>query len=143
MGEDAVPRRRWVVWALGVYAAVVVVVLLLPVGYSAIVNRLTDWVQGATGVTTFGSGWIEFSANVLMFVPLGFLLTLLFRHPWYGTLLAVALSAGAEIAQIVIPARQATLRDVLANSLGAAIGALIAWVVVLASRRRHAAVSRG
>ena len=95
------------------------------------------------GITFFGSGWIEFVANILMFVPLGLLLTLLLRHHWYGVALALAVSVLAEVAQIVIPSRQPSLRDILANVLGAAIGAAIAWVIVLRQRRapKEAAVS--
>ena len=48
--------------------------------------------------------------------------------------LALLLSIGAELGQIVIPFRQPSLRDVLANALGAVLGAVFAWLVVL---RRH------
>lgn len=128
-------RRRWVVGGLVAYVVVVAVVVLLPVSYAGIVHRLDGWLRDGLGITVFGSGWIEFAANIVMFLPLGFLLTLLFRHPWYGTILAVVLSAGVEIAQIVIPSRQASLRDVVSNGIGAALGAFLAWLVVL--RRDH------
>lgn len=128
-------RRRWVVGGLVAYVVVVAVVVLSPVSYAGIVHRLDGWLRDGLGITVFGSGWIEFAANIVMFLPLGFLLTLLFRHPWYGTILAVVLSAGVEIAQIVIPSRQASLRDVISNGIGAALGAFLAWLVVL--RRDH------
>ncbi|HTH05531.1 MAG TPA: VanZ family protein, partial [Ilumatobacteraceae bacterium] len=102
-----------------------------------IVNRIGDWLRYDVGIDWFGSGWIEFGANILMFVPLGFLLSLLFRRPWVGVVLAVVLSAVAEVAQIIIPSRQPTLRDILANTLGAALGAALAWLIVL--RRGRAA----
>lgn len=124
-------RPRWVIWALGVYVAVVALVVLTPVSYEAIVNTLSNWMRDSLGLTSFGAGWIEFTANILMFVPLGFLLTLLLRHHWWGVALALALSAFVEIAQIVIPSRQPSLRDILANVLGAAIGAALAWLIVL------------
>lgn len=128
-------RRRWVVGGLVAYVVAVAAVVLLPVSYAGIVHRLDAWVREGLGITVFGSGWIEFAANIVMFLPLGFLLTLLFRHPWYGTILAVVLSAGVEVAQIVIPSRQASLRDVVSNGIGAALGAFLAWLVVL--RRDH------
>jgi glycopeptide antibiotics resistance protein len=129
--------RRWIVAGLAVYGLAALAILLLPISYAQIVDGIDGWIRGTLGITFFGSGWIEFAANIAVFVPLGFLLTLLFRHPWYGTILAVVLSAGVEIAQVVIPHRQPTLRDVISNSIGAAIGAGIAWIVI--ERRRHRA----
>ncbi len=125
------------VYGLIAYAVVVAVVLLTPVSYGVITNALGDWLRDVLGVDWFGSGWIEFGANILMFVPLGFLLTLLLRHHWYGVALALVISAGAEIVQIVIPSRQPSLRDILANTLGAAIGAALAWALVLRRTERR------
>lgn len=129
--------RRWVLVCLGVYAFACAIVVLTPVSYAKIVHAIAEWLESAGGITGFGSGWIEFAANILMFLPLGFLLTLLFRHPWYGVALALALSIAVELAQIVIPSRQPTLRDIAANTAGAAIGAALAWLVVLRRRRRR------
>ncbi|WP_313356185.1 VanZ family protein [Microbacterium sp.] len=138
--SDAVPagdpRRRWAAWFLAVYGAIVVAVLVLPIGYSRIVGVIHQWIGDALGVTSFGAGWVEFAANVVIFAPLGFLLTLLFRHPWHGTAVAVALSVAAELGQFVIPARQPSLRDLLANALGAALGALLAVIIVRRRERR-------
>jgi hypothetical protein len=68
---------------------------------------------------------VEFTANVLMFIPFGVLAGLLLpRRLWWlvltgGTCVSVAI----ELAQLLfLPTRVADLRDVLANSLGAAIG---------------------
>lgn len=138
MSEGASVRRRWVIAGLAAYALVVGLVLLLPVSYSGIVNRIGDWLRDGFGMDWFGTGWIEFGANILMFVPLGFLLTLLFRHPWYGVALALALSAAAELAQVIIPSRQPTIRDILANTLGAALGAALAWLIVLRAQHKSA-----
>ncbi len=76
----------------------------------------------------------ETSANVLLFVPLGALVMLFFRHWrwWHATLVAAALSVLIELAQEVWrPERFADATDVVANTAGGAIGALI----VVASRR--------
>lgn len=127
------PTRRpvWAIWALGVYVVAVAVVVLSPVSYRVVVHAIGDGIRDVLRVSSFGSGWIEFGANVVMFVPLGFLLTLLLRNHWYGVVLALVLSAGVEIAQIVIPSRQPSLRDIVANVLGAAVGAALAWIIVL------------
>lgn len=128
--------RRWIGAALVVYALTAVVVLVSPVKYSGIVRAIGEWLRGDLALTGFGTGWIEFFANALMFAPLGFLLTAWFRHPWRGVVLAVVLSVGAELAQVVIPQREPSVRDVLANGLGAALGALLAWLVVTRRSRR-------
>lgn len=132
--EDSV-ARRWAIGGLICYAVAVGAVLLSPVSFSGIVTAIGDWLADDLRLDWFGSGWVEFTANALMFAPLGFLLTILVRHHVRGMALAVLLSACAEIAQAVIPSRQPSLRDVLANALGALIGAYLARVLVLRRRR--------
>lgn len=123
-------QRRWALGGLLIYALAVGVVLLAPVSYSGIVDALSDWSARTLGLDWFGSGWIEFTANVLMFAPLGFLLTLLLPRRWQGIVLAITLSVAAEVVQAVIPSRQPSMRDILANALGAGVGAVLALVVV-------------
>lgn len=130
--------RSWVIGGLIVYGLAVGIVLLLPVTYSGIVNAIGGWLRTGLGLSFFGFGWVEFFANVLMFLPLGFLLTLLLKRRRYGVGLALLISVGAEVAQIVIPSRQPSLRDILANAIGAAVGALLAWLLVVRRRRRAA-----
>lgn len=130
-------RTRWIVALLVVYAMLVAVVVLTPVSYAAIVHAIGEWLRDSMGLDWFGTGWIEFVANIVMFVPLGLLLTLLTRRHWFGMILALALSVAAELAQIVVPSRQPSLRDVVANVLGAAAGAAIAWAIVIRREGRH------
>jgi glycopeptide antibiotics resistance protein len=132
-------RRMWPLWGLIGYGLIVAIIVFTPVSYGTVIDTIGGWLRDGLNLTGFGSGWIEFAANILMFVPLGFLLTLLFRRPWHGVLLALVLSAGVEIAQLAIPSRQASLRDVVANVLGASLGALLAWIIV--RRRRRVAES--
>lgn len=132
-------RRRWVWWALAAYALAALVVLVAPVSYSEIVVAIWAWSHATLGIGGFGAGWIEFGANILLFLPLGLLLTLLFRRPWVGFAVALGLSFGAELVQILLPSRMASLRDIVANALGAAVGALIAWLII---RRRRFSRSR-
>lgn len=130
-------RTRWVVALLVVYAMLVALVVLTPVSYAAIVHAIGAWLRDSLDLDWFGTGWIEFVANIVMFVPLGLLLTLLTRRHWLGMVLALALSAAAELAQIVVPSRQPSLRDVVANVLGAAVGAAIAWAFVIRREKRQ------
>jgi glycopeptide antibiotics resistance protein len=81
---------------------------------------------------------VEFGANVAMFVPLGLLIALLLgpRIWWLAILVCVGLSVSIELYQLVaLPARFATVRDVLANSTGGALGAAIAAMVIARTRR--------
>jgi VanZ family protein len=132
-----VDRRRLVlICALAVYGLAAVVLLVSPLSPGDVVAALASRVQSLPGLSGVRQGWIEFGANILLFVPLGFLLTGIFRRPWIGVALALALSVGAELVQVLLPARLPSLRDVLANALGAALGAGIAWVFLIRRSRR-------
>jgi glycopeptide antibiotics resistance protein len=70
--------------------------------------------------------------NVLLFVPLGVVLSL---RRWGGTsavLAGLALSASIEIAQLLIPGRTTSTADVIWNTLGAAAG----WTAAASAWRR-------
>ncbi|MEJ1921977.1 VanZ family protein [Microbacterium sp. KHB019] len=134
-------RLPWAAWGLVIYGVLVVLVLVLPIGYGGLIEAATAQISAVLGTESVNPHWVEFGANILIFAPLGFLLTLLFDHPWRGALLAAALSIAAELGQILIPARTPSARDVLANALGAAVGAALAWFVV--RRRRRLAGPRG
>jgi len=130
MGSRA-RRPRWAAVGLVAYLTAVAVVVFAPVSYADIIAAFTRWLHDGVGLASFGAGWVEFVANILLFVPLGLLLTVLMRHHVWGAALALALSIAVELVQVLIPERSPSLRDVLANGLGAAIGAAIAWLVVL------------
>lgn len=69
----------------------------------------------------------DFSLNVILFLPLGFFGALSFRKQWLPVLIAsTSLSAGIEFLQIWIPWRHSNLFDLVANSLGAVVGVLLA-----------------
>ncbi len=119
----------------------VVLALLLAVGVVAAVLVLNPWhlqdafdapIERALG-TLHDRGLpdrlnvhaAEFAANILLFVPLGLLGALLLprRHWWLVLLGLVVLSVGIETVQALgLPSRRSSARDVLGNSLGAAIG---------------------
>lgn len=137
-----VETRRWVIWTLVVYGVLGLVLLLSPVGPGEIIAAIGSWMRGSLGLSWFGTGWIEFIANIVLFIPLGFLLTLLFRRPWLGASLALTLSVAVELAQLLLPGRFASPRDVLANALGAALGALIAWLMFIRRSSRSKGTTR-
>lgn len=83
---------------------------------------------------------VESFANVVYFVPLGLLVVLLAGARWWWAAIATGLvvSACIETGQaLFLPARTATIDDVVANGVGALLGA-VAGVLLLsrAARRR-------
>jgi glycopeptide antibiotics resistance protein len=95
-----------------------------------------------TGVPdAVGYGTLEALANVAFFVPVGALLAAVFprRLLWVALLLAMALSGLIELGQLLLlPARFASWGDIIANSIGGAMGA-----AAVAAARRHRSRSSG
>jgi len=71
---------------------------------------------------------IEFAANILLFVPLGLLLTLiLVRNRWLVLPVAFLATVTIECVQaLLLDARTPSVLDIVANTTGACIGILIA-----------------
>lgn len=95
-----------------------------------VVARLEAWLEdnGAPAAMT-GSGRVEFLLNAAMFAPIVFLAALTFpRHPWANWVVyAFVASAAVELYQgVYLPPRSATFVDVVANTLGGLVGALVA-----------------
>ncbi|MEJ1088257.1 VanZ family protein [Microbacterium sp. Mu-80] len=103
---------------------------------TGIVYRLAQFVSSRFDVSmTTTYTLFEFLANIALFVPLGLLLVAAFprNSAWVVLLLGYATSATIELVQTMLPSRYPTLSDVIANTLGTAIGCLIARMLV----RRH------
>ncbi len=92
-------------------------------------NGLPLWI-------TFGK--VEFGANVVMFLPIGFFGALaLARLRWVVVPAALLASVAIEAVQAArMPQRVGTPRDVVANALGALCGYLLALLVLRFIRRR-------
>ena len=69
--------------------------------------------------------------NIILFVPLGAAVALHVRSLPRCALSAALLSATIELAQLYIPGRDSSLGDVLSNSLGGTLGALLTRTAVL------------
>lgn len=67
-------------------------------------------------------------ANVLLFMPLGIAVALNFRRRWVPLLFAALLSVAIEVTQNLIPGRDPSLRDIIANTIGGGVGG---WVTGL------------
>nr|WP_298877265.1 VanZ family protein [uncultured Microbacterium sp.] len=120
-------RRALLVAASCVYAAAVWWMTLRPSIYDDRVGGILQHVFRALASWP-GTAWItfdavEFSANVLLFVPLGILTVAWRGRWWHGILLGLVTSVAIETTQLLfLPTRVADMRDVVANTLGAAVG---------------------
>jgi hypothetical protein len=117
---------------LGILIAGGALVLLWPAPVDRLLggssHGLLDRVRagGLSGV--FRYGMLEFGANILLFVPLGFVLALVMPQGrrWMAPTLCVAGSFAAEFTQSVSrPDRLADPTDVLANSIGGLLGTVL------------------
>jgi glycopeptide antibiotics resistance protein len=91
----------------------------------------TDWI-------TYSG--LEFWSNVAMFVPVGlfFLLLLGRRRWWLAIVLGIVLTCVIEFAQQFIPDRVSDPRDILANTVGALVGVVVALLVTWPAAVRRA-----
>ena len=78
---------------------------------------------------------VEKLANVAMFVPFGFLLALHMgrRRWWVGWAAGAAFTCLIEGAQVTLlsPTRFGTISDLITNTLGAGIGAVLALLIMV------------
>ena len=83
---------------------------------------LTDWITYQR---------VEFTANVLMFIPVGMFLLLLYGRRWWWASIGtgVVLTCLIEFVQRFLPDRVSDISDIIANSIGTVIGVLVALVV--------------
>lgn len=112
-----------------------IAIALWPVPVDSSARPTLDTVLGwlhAHGVPEFiGYNFVEFTANIAFFVPLGLLLSIWLRRFWLSCVLGALASCLIEASQyLFLPNRFATVSDIVANSLGAFIGAVL-WLVIL------------
>ncbi|SDF64502.1 VanZ like family protein [Blastococcus aurantiacus] len=127
-------------WLTAGFVAAALGVVALTFGPSP-ADLLFTLTQSVPGLDELSSTTVEMAANVLLFVPVALLLAAAAPRlsgvlVW---LLCTAASAGVEAAQLVLPGRQTSVRDVVLNSAGAAIGVLLHALV---GRRRSRSPGR-
>ncbi len=129
--------RMWVSTLLLIlYTAFVLLVTMWPqpqqLEFDSIAFRVLDALHNVGVPEWFGYDKLEFTANIGMFLPLGFLLGLaLARRAWWiAIFLLPAFSAAIELTQgVALDERVSTLQDVLANTIGGYIGLLFAMIL--------------
>lgn len=88
-----------------------------------------------------GLGLVNVAGNVVMFLPVGGLMVLAFGLRWWrATAAGAAISVAIEVTQLTALGRSADIDDVLLNTVGAGLGALVG-VVLLRWTTRAAARS--
>lgn len=142
-------RVRFVAVLTVLYVGIVLLVTLWPTtvdrGIDPYLERFLQELH-ERGVPRFVDyGFLEFTANIVFFVPVGFLggLLLPLRLSWLAIVAGGLFSAAIETTQhLFLPGRVASLADVVANSSGAVIGYLVALAVRLLILHRDVLVIR-
>ena len=132
--------RRLLLAVTAVYLLAVAWITLNPFPGDPHRNTLLEGLLAAFAATPL-LAWIdydvvEFTANILLFVPMGVLLAVLLGpgRRWLAVSLGIAASLTIEFVQLFEPARVSDARDIVANSLGAIIGVML--VLLVGGRRR-------
>lgn len=122
--------------ALVVYLLLVGLVVFQPAPELAVgsVGVLQGFLDAAGAPEQLTTGYrVEFILNTVLFMPLPFLGMLVFpRVRWSEwVVIAFAGSAGIEITQaLLLDGRSATFVDIVSNTLGGLLGAVVGWVTV-------------
>ncbi|BDI22139.1 VanZ family protein [Herbiconiux sp. L3-i23] len=114
-------------------------------GTDGLVWQILDLLDRIPGTRWIDYADVEFLANVAMFAPIGMFFVLLFgrRRWWAAMLLSFVLSCAIELAQLLFfTSRVADVRDIVSNTSGAVIGALLVLIVTAPKARRLAQARR-
>ena len=129
--------RRVALWLGSLYLVALALIALWPTPVDRIANRhivrILIKLHDHGVPNWFSYALIEFSANIVLFLPVGMLGVILLRSArwWVAILIGFGASCLIELSQLVfLPSRYATPMDVLANTLGAAVGAVLALIVL-------------
>lgn len=129
-------RRNISILLLVAYAGVVAAMTLSPTpldqGFESSIDKLLGVLHRNGVPQWFGYSKLEFTANIAMFVPLGFLvgLALPARVWWLAVLISPALSIAIEMTQAgLLTERFATASDVFANTIGGLLGTILAMTL--------------
>lgn len=113
---------------------------------TGLVGTMALWVAEA-GIASYtrAAFVLEILANVALFVPVGFLLPFVWSRLrlWQVVLIGGLMSVLIESVQGLMPSRFPTVSDVIANTTGTLIGALLALVLVRLLSPGAAAGRRG
>jgi VanZ family protein len=145
----AAPSSRLLVGATGLSLALVLGVTVVPSGgwrqfavAPSALDSIAANLRPRPGDLTAWAHAADGPPNVALFVPLGLSLALLLRRPLLAAVLAIALSLVVESYQASLTTRVGSFADVVANGLGALVGAALATVLLAAQGVRSHGRSR-
>lgn len=126
---SAARRMRFGIPLLILYGVALALIAFWPVPVDREARGFLSALARAMPLLTYGV--VEFTANVLLFAPLGMLLALAMpRHRVWVVPVALVVTGAIEAGQaLFLDERTASLRDVVANTLGAACGLVIVLLV--------------
>ncbi len=135
LGWWLLPRpgsRRWLAWLAVGSAAVLLALTLSP----SVADPDRAWCTVQFALPRLGS--VEALANIAVFFPPAFFLTLAWRRPLAAVAAVVAGTGSVELVQAVLPAlgRACDTNDAAMNGVGGVLGVMVA-VVVLRARERQ------
>lgn len=113
-------------------------------GSGQLLHRVFSWLYRHDAPRWVDYQFLEFTANIVLFIPVGLFLVILAgaRRWWLGPFTGLLASCVIETGQLLfLPARLATVNDVVANVSGAATGTLLA-AAALAIAHSHERRSR-
>lgn len=141
MTEDSASARRRIVLRVVFVAYLVILgfIVFWPQHVDGAAVPVIDAVHRQVPPVTYNR--VEFAANIGLFVPFGLLLTPLMRRWWAVVPIGFAVTSTIELVQAtLLPGRTGSLLDIAANTLGTAIGMLLALAArYLVLRKRTAA----
>lgn len=74
--------------------------------------------------------WFEIRANVLLFIPIGFLLPMVIKKPvWLPPIIGVGISVLIELIQLITHRGMCETDDVISNTIGFLIGFAAFWLI--------------
>ncbi|MDH6181678.1 glycopeptide antibiotics resistance protein [Microbacteriaceae bacterium SG_E_30_P1] len=129
------------------YVAIVAVIVFWPTpvdrSFELPLLRVASFLR-ETGLVWLAYDHVEFVGNIILFVPIGVLLTLVLPRAvhWIVPLAALSASAMVEVVQLLaLPDRFGGPVDVIANTAGATLGWLVALVARASAKRRLSRLS--
>ena len=131
---------------LGAYVMLLAVVGFFPSPVDrpidSALSRIIQWCeQHGLGFITYTR--VEFGANIVLFIPLGMLLGLLFgtRRWWLAPVICFVATVLIELGQgVLLPQRVASPGDVIANTIGGFLGTLAAVAIMAGVARNRRAI---
>lgn len=90
---------------------------------SGTLTQVIRWLHDHGMPKFIGYNKIEFAANIALFIPMGFIAATWLKKAWVGIVLSALASLFIEIGQALwLPNRFPSTMDIVANTLGGAIG---------------------